>query len=1152
MASWTELLGDSIGSNAFFDNGSNACWFATADGTLRSFRILGQRVGALGSGWNDVAAVLPSIDGLNLFVVERGGKILVAARTGADRSAASLVLDTNSRLVAATRLPNDDIIFLDDTGQASLCRPVNGDLSPIVTLGGALALAVEGPELLLATATDVHRLKLDDGSSTGTALPAPAALAGPLVAIAGTGEGVILCDSTGAIVRVDWAGNVDSFTLALPGSTTLCRWHSLAMVFTGQTLNLAEWGHDVSTLPVTVGLDPLVPGGWASFHVDYAAAGISQSEVDWQVAEGAGAATISVARPSGASPGAYEHRAIAGAGAPEFTIMARERSNGTVVATRRLRVVDVWPDTQLGPPMALVGPQRVYAKAGWGGGPAGPQNINVHPAPEDFRIAVAVFRTKGSTSTINAGTCISDLTGLIAGPGQSVARYFEEVSYRNTPASPNPAHPKGTKLTLLGGQVFGPIDLDSSWGDLFDPGDMDDPWSAWNPKGNTWDVLGGAFSTVLQDRGLGRSVTALADAFMLLVLPATDGPYIVGGKTWPAQWSWAFAADSQVYWKGESWTTFGRRPSVTMPAGFPTGHPSPWSPDEFLSTLCHELGHNLGCWDQYAGDDYSAELGGRYVTGWDLMDDDRPLSHFSLPHRMRLGWVSPDWVEVCDFGKNPSSRTVTLQAVETLSRSGPDAGRRAGVEIRIRDGWNYYFEHRRQQAGGVGDQNMPFTQAIVGTDVNQVTALEAARPLILMLPEDVDGDGPVLRRANSNYRESDVTNPDRLNDFILTRQPSLPFDNDAVTVQIDYVGAHRAELQITPAPGRGIFKSVDIWLDGPAGVGVAAKGKVNKIYVRVLNRGSKTADAVRIRVQWLPFTTAPGPWKALPDPPTQTIPGHQHRIFSLDWLIPPSVKIGAEEVQHFCVRVDVDRYVDPTDPAGSEIVVNNNWAQSNFSTDAAGHASPSERRETVVMATNILDRPSFHSTVVEQTSEYFRAYLDHSWRRLDAGQTDTTRISYETLAGDPLADGGFQEAFRIASRERGLTNELSARAFLMPDRMFDGARERWGVELLVRAGISTVVRQVHGWGELVTGLVTSENGEPVSGGDVRLVVWPERRPEAQLHSDGQLNSQGEFRLIVPPELLGVALQENVLLAVYYHGTARFTPCHSEEIQLRTG
>lgn len=107
----------------------------------------------------------------------------------------------------------------------------------------------------------------------------------------------------------------------------------------------------------------------------------------------------------------------------------------------------------------------------------------------------------------------------------------------------------------------------------------------------------------------------MADSFVLMVLPATDGPYSVGDKTWPAQWNWAFAGDSQVYWKGPNWTTFTRRASVTMPAGFPTGHPAPWPSGEFLSTICHDLSHNLGCPDLYSGGGYPAEIGDRYITG---------------------------------------------------------------------------------------------------------------------------------------------------------------------------------------------------------------------------------------------------------------------------------------------------------------------------------------------------------------------------------------------------------------------------------------------------------------------------------------------------------------------------------------------------------
>jgi hypothetical protein len=434
--------------------------------------------------------------------------------------------------------------------------------------------------------------------------------------------------------------------------------------------------------------------------------------------------------------------------------------------------------------------------------------------------------------------------------------------------------------------------------------------------------------------------------------------------------------------------------------------------------------------------------------------------------------------------------------------------------------------------------------------VHQAKADEVARPLILLLPKDVDNDGPVLRMANEDYRESDVTNPDRLNDFILTCKNTLPSDNNAINVQIDYVGAFRPELQITPAPGRGNFKSPDISLDGPAGPDIVVKGKVNTIKVRVHNRGTKAANAVQIRVQWLPFTIAAGPWNSLPNPPTQEIPAHSTREFVLNWSVPASTQAGSVEAEHFCVRVDVDRYVDPTDPAGSEIVVYNNWAQSNFTTDAVAHSSPSERRATAVTATNIFPRRAIHSMLIEQTSEHFRTYVDHAWRRLGPRQTDVTRIWYESLAGDPLGDHDFQVAFREASHERGLTNDLTARAFLKPDRHFDGSRERWGVQLVIRAGIRTRIREVHARGELVTGAVSADNGEVVNGGNVRLIGWPERRPEEQAFADAQVDARGAFRLLVPPPLLWAAQREAVLLMVFYHCTARFARCQSEEFPLR--
>jgi hypothetical protein len=134
----------------------------------------------------------------------------------------------------------------------------------------------------------------------------------------------------------------------------------------------------------------------------------------------------------------------------------------------------------------------------------------------------------------------------------SVKRYYEEVSYRNIPAGSQPRDPKGTTVTLLGGKVFGPIDVDFTWQELFEPDNKKEPWSAWKPKNQTmnpWDLLAGAFSGHLIDAGLDNSITAFADAVVFVLLHGSDMPNGVGDDMIPAQWIWPRANTAQLYWK---------------------------------------------------------------------------------------------------------------------------------------------------------------------------------------------------------------------------------------------------------------------------------------------------------------------------------------------------------------------------------------------------------------------------------------------------------------------------------------------------------------------------------------------------------------------------------------------------------------------------
>jgi len=1111
-----------------FEEAANRAWCCGGDGVVRSLRVLGLRLREHGGGWGDLVAAIPAGDGLSVLVVTGSGGVRRCPVDGVTPATAESIADLPGPVVAATLDRDGRLLVLRGDGHIVAVDVESGLLAPI-------AVAPAGSDALLADPGSGEIWTGEQGASS-----------------------LIRLDSAGDLLTPSLDTDAEAERLTWGTGGPWCRWHSLVISISGTTIRLTERGDDVTDLPVEAGPDPLAAGGWAPMTVDYDALGLAPEDVAWRWVELPDDPCVSAAKPPGEEFGRYEHRVLACPEPGELTLEASERASGTVLATRRFRVLGCWPDREVGAPQVLTGARQVYAKAGWGGGPAGPQNIRTHPAPEEYRIAVAVLRCKGTMSGVDAGARVDQLkVDVVDTAGPSVDRFYREASFANTPASASAADPKGTRVRLLGDRVFGPIDVDYAFPDLFSCEDPDAEWPAWLPNGGTWDVLAGTFSTaVLNERVGGVPLMDLADAVVLTVLPATDDKTTVAGKAVPAQWTWALAGDAQIYWKpNDLSTTFTRVPAVVMPAAMPAMHPAPWTEGEFVSTIVHELGHDLGMPDLYGSDWYPAEIGDRYIDGFDIMADDRPMPHFSLPHRMRLGWVNPSWIEVCDFGKNPASRTVTLQAVETLSRTGPNAGQKAGVEVRLRDGWNYYFEYRSKQDAQQGDQKLK-QRVVLGTDVFLAAAEDMARPLILKLPKDLDNDGPTLL-PGQDYEESDVTNPDRMNDFRITRRNVFSFPGapppTSVTVDIEYVGAHRPELQITPAPGRGDYKSPDIDLDGPSGPNVAVKGRRNTIKVRVHNRGSKAADKVQVRVQWLPFTTSAGPWRALTPPKTQPIPAKATREFTVDWDLPESVQVGDVEAEHFCVRVDVDRYVDPTDPAGSEIVVHNNWAQSNFTTATVGHGSPSDRLRSALVSTNPYPVSALHRHVVEQTGELFRAYLDHGWSRVDAGETALAELAYESLAGDPQRGEEFMREWSQTQGET-TTSDLTVRSFLRPAGRREHDHERFGVGIALRAGRRTRIVDVDARGEVVQGRVLAEDtGSWVEArfGEVRAVTWAESRPEDQLRTQGSVAADGTFFVGLPGEMVVLAQQERVYVEVFYVGNHTYAASRSEIVPLET-
>jgi hypothetical protein len=425
MANWTNAIGVSVTTALSFDAPSNAVWFGTSDGGLWSFRVLGQHATRHGSGWTDIVAVIPATDGIQVVVALADGTVHRVGRATADPNAAHLLVDLATGLIAASALPDGRRAVLTGDGALHAIDVDSGNASLLVDgLRDATHLAIDhvSGEAIIAfegNAPHLARYDLATGVKDGASVALPQPAVG--LTIHPAGAGAIVADSSGNLTAVRWIG-VDARTAAVPGVSALAQWHSVIFAASGATIELMEWGADVTTLPIDAGPDPLALGGWVPMTVDYAAIAVNPTDVAWRIVEGPDAGAVSVARPADADRDHYEHRVLGGIGAAEFTVEAVDTTSGTVIATRRFRTVELWPDPVLGPSLAITGPHRVYAK--WGGGSAGAENIRTHPAPEEIRMSVVVFRTKGSSSTVDGAARAAQLQVDIEGPGQSVKSYL--------------------------------------------------------------------------------------------------------------------------------------------------------------------------------------------------------------------------------------------------------------------------------------------------------------------------------------------------------------------------------------------------------------------------------------------------------------------------------------------------------------------------------------------------------------------------------------------------------------------------------------------------------------------------------------------------------------------------------------------------------
>lgn len=716
-----------------------------------------------------------------------------------------------------------------------------------------------------------------------------------------------------------------------------------------------------------------------------------------------------------------------------YTLEARHRTTSALLFKGKFEVTALWKNEKEGPSFWFTGIAKSYAAgSAWGGGPAGPQNINVIPATGTRRIAVLLVDTSSQRYTADATTLqgfrdrwMDELVDGVTDGGvtRSVRQYFQEVSYGNFDIS---------------AQVFGPVQLPGSWTDYFT---MDSNGS-WAPQGSYWQACVTAGDSLINYNNFDT---------LVCVSQQVDGP--------PVQRAWPYA-------NGGTFTTAEGNRSLGV-----ISMPNEWGTDsarEIYDTFSHELGHNLGL-----GDQYTPAVAGRNLGSWEMMDWDDPLPHFTIAHRMMLGWVQPGWIQTFNFSSMGGAvdQTVTLHPVE---QGAPPGGRRAGIEIRIADGWNYYFEYRRGQTAHIGDRALPEDSVVVGTDVvSPPYTPPFSRPGLLHLPP---GSAGTVFTNGEVYQETDFSDPTYPTDF---QVDVSGINGSKADVRVRYGVLSKPDPSIRPWPAgpERQWQSPDIEIQNarnqadPSWFNVPWVGNTNTIVASVKNNGTMNAPQVRANFYVKNFNVGGAPESYLGTMVKDIGPGATEQ-FTATW-VPPSTG-------HYCIIVRIPLYQTPATPPAVPVVEMtelNNVAQSNYDRFISATSTPS-REVTYVEVGNPYPIPTRVFLWPGQTNPLYRTYLEHTWLWLNPGETRRITMMFE-YAPDNLTNKVYpQELVRKYREMQRVPNNVSAASMIEDPN--DTPRHKidvlGGAQAQIVTGKSTEFQRFGADGRRVYGRVATVDG----------------------------------------------------------------------------
>jgi hypothetical protein len=772
------------------------------------------------------------------------------------------------------------------------------------------------------------------------------------------------------------------------------------------------------------------------------------TDFEFRVREGAPGGVVSLSRDSEFTPAHPDIMLCAGYAPGKYTLEALKKGTKTVVGESPFVITDLWrektngPD---GPPLWFTGTDPGYGPSpAWGGGPGVPQNLNVMPATGTRRLAILLVDTSTQRYTTNATAlqAIRDRWSNEAAAGASSTRQF----YRQM----------SSNQFDISADVFGPVHLSGTWDDYFRSDRL--------PVGTSY---------------YQACVTA---GDPLIDYNNFDTLVCVSCSVSTSKYAWPCALRTP---QGPFTTAHGSRALgiISMPHDWGTaGGPS------IHATLSHEFGHTLSL-----PDEYTPAAAGRNLGNWGLMDFEYYWPYLTLVERMQLGWVSEPWLQTFNFASMaaPVDQTVTLSPVE---KGAPAPGRRAGIEIRIADGWNYYLEYRSAQSGQLGDQQLPVNPRLLGTDV--ISSLTPPwisapypsplqRPAVLLLSKHPGDNGAVLTNGQF-YTEVDRTDPVYPTDFRIDVSGA---DATKADVRIRYGVSSKPDPSIRPWPAGPDrrWQSPDIEVRNarsaadPAWLNVPWVGHANTVVAKVKNAGALAAPGVVTNFFVKDFTVGGAPETFLGSDTHNIAPGATVE-FQTQWVPPGS--------GHYCIVARIPLYQTPTNPPVVEMTELNNVAQSNYDRFISASASPASREIRTVAVGNPLNRRARVFLTVNQSNPLYRTYLEHTDVVLDPGQTKKVRVMVEyTGEGKP----------QVVEKYRKVPNDVNAVAFVedvvrigRPPRQETRAVYHLlgGAQFKVATGRATEFKAFT-IGDGVRGtVVTADDGKPVPGGNAIVMFTP--------------------------------------------------------------